>query len=266
LAKQTDDNLSQIAIFMKVFCRQGIVADSTDIQAGFFMYIMGKRFLFFFFLPLLLSCTPTSYQSEDSSGFLSDYSNLQPIGDPAITNVWRWQAPDFSSSNYENIILLPIRFHPVPVEKNSVNATALENILIASNNVLLNTAKKTKLPLSLEKGPTTLLLRTAITAVSVELKSLAVREVIPVRLIFSGVEMALGKRDKTFTLLFEYELVDSVSGSVVLRGIRQDTGNPLINDKDKLSIDHAKPILERLVGDLEHELAVLSSALNSHHD
>ena len=66
-----------------------------------------------------------------------------------------------------------------------------------------------------------LVLRPAITSLSIKLEDFKVREMIPVRLVISSAELAMGWRNKDVTFLLESELLDGNTGQTMAMAVRK---------------------------------------------
>lgn len=219
------------------------------------------KILFLSVLTLISSCSFTPKQKSAptvTTGFLSDYSSLKVHPTASKSQVWRWVSPELTHTGYKTFHIEPLVFYPTPTAKDQVSIEALNDL----RKTLYLTAKQSaidhQLPLIESPQQHTLILRSALTSVATSYKRFSVTELIPVRLIFSGLEFALGKRNKNVVIMLEYKMLDATTGKVVLRGVRRDLELPLVNSKANLTIDHAKPVLRNLVKDMNSEFQNLN--------
>lgn len=211
---------------------------------------------------VLSACGKSMYKPEQTKGFLSSYENLAEVESPSDAPSYRWSSKNLTNGKYNKLLIDTLIFFPEPETKDLESKQGLENIRQSVNQLLRTNAKEAGIELAEQTGEKVIRLKSAITSVDTSLKDFSVREIIPLRLIWAGAELALGARDRDFILLFEYELVDSVTGEVMVRGVRRVSGEQLENDKSKVTLDNAKPIMERLVKDFEHNFKLLAAKLN----
>lgn len=212
---------------------------------------------------LLMSACATSPQPKTSTktGFLSDYSKLQTMDLESEAHVWRWVNPKLADKAYKDLVIAPIKFYPAPLSSDQVSQQSLEELRTRLTSVLMKTAQDQQLPMNNQANSGSLVLRPAITSVAASNKALSVRELIPIRLVFSGAELALGKRDKDLTVLLEYELIDHDNKQVMAQGVRADEGMPLANDKTQVTMKHFEPVITDLITDLEKSLSQLNQSV-----
>lgn len=211
---------------------------------------------------LLTACGGATTKPTQATGFLANYDQLSPASASSETQVWRWRAPDFKPANYHSLRLLPVVFTPQPTPNDQVSLNVLNEIRHKVNNTLNQQAAASGIPISVSAGAGVLTLRPAITSVNLSLQDMKITEAIPIRLVLSGAELALGLRDKDVTFLFEYELVDSTTGQVMMSGVRHANTQSLENDSEKLKQEHAKEMLENLSKDLNQNFSALEKAMS----
>ena len=211
---------------------------------------------------LLTACGGAATKPTQTTGFLANYDQLNPASVTSETQVWRWRSPEFKPANYHSLNLLPVVFAPQPTPNDQISLNVLNEIRHKINNALSQQAVASGIPITASAGTGVLTLRPAITSVNVSLQDMKITEAIPIRLILSGAELALGLRDKDVTFLFEYELVDSVTGQVMVSGVRHANTQPLGSDSDTLKQEHAKEMLEKLSKDLDQNFSVLEKAMS----
>lgn len=194
---------------------------------------------------LISSCANQQIVDEEKhSGFLKDYSKLSTVKLSSDRVVSQWVHSDFKTKQYTHLILDPVIFFPLPVAHEQVEREVLDEILSQMNNRVRAIAKKNGLPLVSERGPGVIRLKAAITAVDVEKEAFSVREVIPIRLVYSAAELAAGYRDSNVTFYLEYRITDSMSNEVLAIGVRKGDTQPLRNDFETLSLKHATTLLD----------------------
>ncbi|MBE9399381.1 DUF3313 domain-containing protein [Pontibacterium sp. N1Y112] len=211
---------------------------------------------------LLAACGGVTTKPTQATGFLENYEQLSPVEVVSETQVWRWRSPEFRPANYHALKLMPVVFAPQPTPNDQVSLKVLNEIRHKINSTLSQQASASGIPISASSGAGVLTLRPAITSVNLSLQDMKITEAIPIRLVLSGAELALGLRDKDVTFLFEYELVDSTTGQIMMSGVRHANTQPLENDSEKLKQEHAKEMLENLSKDLNQNFSALEKAMS----
>ncbi|SED14403.1 DUF3313 family protein [Pseudomonas anguilliseptica] len=73
---------------------------------------------------LLAGCASKTTQPSQYSGFLSDYSQLQPAQSASGAPVMRWVSPDFKAQNYRSVLVEKPVFYPAPTPRETLNKTS----------------------------------------------------------------------------------------------------------------------------------------------
>ena len=201
------------------------------------------------FLAIVLSgCTGKYPESEKYSGYLQDYSRIQPETSVSGTPVLRWISPDFKTDNYDSVYILPVTYWPdIPVS-DQLQKEKLQSILDYTNQRLRKTLAAT-VPVVDKPGPRTLTLRSAITAVDVQKQGLNVWEVMPVSALIVGTQYLTGYRTLDVTFYFEVEVSDSLTHKPLISAIRRSQSATLSNSYKQLTIDESKESIDELVRD-----------------
>lgn len=63
---------------------------------------------------LLGGCASKTTQPSQYSGFLSDYSQLQPATSASGAPVLRWVSPDYKATSYRSVYIEKPVFYPAP--------------------------------------------------------------------------------------------------------------------------------------------------------
>ena len=75
-------------------------------------------------------------------------------------------------------------------------------------------------------------------------------EWLPITLVAAGVSAATGIRDRDSEIATELSLEDGSTGDVVAAMVRKGTGAPLANDKQVMTADNVKDVLDGWARDL----------------
>jgi hypothetical protein len=213
---------------------------------------------------LLCSCARThQLESKQTTGFLKDYSQLQPHKTESGAQAWRWISPQLSKNSYQHFEIDLLEFYPRPTTSDQVSYNALNDLRTSLDLSVRQSALLHELPLVEKTMPKTLTLRAALTSVALSDKKFQLRELFPIKLVWSGAELIMGKRDKDVTVLLEYEFLDAISGKSVIKGVRQDEGLRVANNKTQLSTKNIEPVLQGLIKDMDLEFKQLKTVFTA---
>jgi hypothetical protein len=190
---------------------------------------------------MLCLATGAPALAQDGSGFLKDYSQLEVKKDSKGVERKIWISDKLNGQNYQKIIIDSIDFFPKPQPSDQVSMGALNDI----RGYIDSGARKAfgaSIPLVSTAGPGVVRMRWAITAASVD-KSLKAYQLIPVALIFTAAKRGTGNASYDVKLMIETELVDSVSGEVLARSVREAKGVEVKGDAP-LTLKVAQPQID----------------------
>ncbi len=168
----------------------------------------------------------------------------------------RWVDSDFKAQNYRNLVVQSVQFYPSPKPSEQVNTQALEELYRYTNTQVRGALGKKFQLIDLKNGANisgnqTLILRAAITGVSTSTESLKPYEIIPIALVTAAAMTAAGERDKNSELYLEAEFIDASTGKPVLQVVRKGFGKNLDNDKQQVTLDTLKGVIDGVVRDIE---------------
>lgn len=202
---------------------------------------------------LLGGCASKVTEPEQYSGFLADYSRLQPATSPTGQPVLRWMAPGVNLDSYKHMIVQSIGFHPAPSPSEQIGAPALAQLqAYTSEQVKAAFGRRFQVhEAGAQPGPNTLILRAAITGVDTKAEGLKPYEVIPIALVAAAATSASGARDRTTELFVEAELLDASTGEPVLQVVRKGYGKELENKEEQVTLDTLKGVIDGIVRDID---------------
>ena len=192
---------------------------------------------------LLAGCASQTPTPSQYSGFLSDYSQLQPAQSASGAPVMRWISPDFKPENYRSVLVERPLFYPAPTPDAQVSQQALDEIALYLQQAMrLELAGRMRV---VEHPDTdTLVLRSAITAVNLSPEGLKVYEVVPVALLAAATSTAAGTRDLNTEIYVELEVIEARNSQPMARVVRKGHGLQLENDSTQLRLKDIKPALD----------------------
>lgn len=192
---------------------------------------------------LLSGCASDTTQPAQYSGFLSDYSQLQPAQSASGSPVMRWVSPDFKLQSYSSVLVEKPLFYPAPQPSEQVSQQTLDEIANYLQQAMqLELAGRMRIVNQADQD--TLVLRSAITAVSLSAEGLKVYEVVPIALVAAAASTAAGTRDLNSEIYVELEAIDGRSSQPMARVVRKGHGLQLENDSSQLQLEDIKPVLD----------------------
>lgn len=197
---------------------------------------------------LLSGCTSHVTEKQQYSGFLSDYSQLQPTESASGQPTLRWISPDYKSSQYKDVLYTPLVYYPAAHPTARVSQQTLDQVL-SYTDIQLKGAIATRRPLTNQATPHTLKVRAAITAVSAENEGVQFYEVVPVAAVVATTMAASGHRTQNSELFLEIEASDAVTGKPLIRVVRKVFGKTVSNSNTPITFEDLKPGINIMVRD-----------------
>ena len=207
---------------------------------------------------MLCACAGSANKSDPASGniprsgYLGDYSMLQPVPGEYQGEALRWINPALGKGKYKKIIIHPVVYYPTPKEGTQVKQENLDKISAYLTEQVRREVGKSY-ELTDKPGSDTLDFKLAVTGVSTTLEGLKAYEVVPVALVLAGASTALGFRDKVITISVEGVVTDSMTNEVMAKGLRQGVGENLADDKQQVDVEKVKGLFDewaKLAGNL----------------
>lgn len=196
-----------------------------------------------------LSLSGCSSNNVEQTGFLHDYGVLKERKSPSGHNVLSWVSPALARGRYTKVYLAPSQFYPGVEPTGRIPLSTLSGVTEYYDAALRNELGKV-LQLVSMPGPDTLIVRPAITRVAASTQGLRFYEWLPVTLVAAGVSTAAGIRDQDSEIATEVSFEDGSTGEVVAEVVRKGTGVALENDKQVLTADDVKGVLDGWASDL----------------
>ncbi|KAF1061317.1 MAG: hypothetical protein GAK45_02261 [Pseudomonas citronellolis] len=191
----------------------------------------------------LAGCSSQAPDSSHFSGFLGDYSTLKPATSASGVPVLRWIDPAFQASRYRSVLIERPVYDPQPRPSERIDQKTLDDIPVYLQNQITRQLGG-RFRVVTQPEPDTLILRSAISGVSVDNQSLRAYEVIPIALVVAATSTAIGTRDQETSVYLEVEAIDHASGKPVIKVVRKGMGKTLDNASQKLTLDDLKPALD----------------------
>ncbi|KII27307.1 MULTISPECIES: DUF3313 domain-containing protein [Pseudomonas] len=206
----------------------------------------------------VVGCSSKTVDPKEYSGFLKDYSQLKEAKSPSGAEVMRWIDPKVDIKKFTSVYIEPTQLYPKPQPTAKISQQTLNGITSYYDQALKREIGK-DLPLATGPGPGVIVVRAAITAVSSSTEGLHAYEVIPIALVAAAVSTASGIRDQETTLATEAVFLDGANNKVVAQVVRKGTGKPLENDKQAMTANDVKPVIDGWASDLRQSYLKLKS-------
>lgn len=197
---------------------------------------------------MLNGCTSHVADKQQYSGFLGDYSQLQPTESASGQPTLRWISPDYQSSQYKDVLYTPLVYYPAAHPTARVSQQTLDEVL-SYTDIQLKGAIATRRLLTNQATPHTLKVRAAITAVSAENEGVQFYEVVPVAAVVASTMAASGHRTQNSELFLEIEASDAVTGKPLIRVVRKAFGKTVSNSTTPITFEDLKPGINTMVRD-----------------
>ena len=214
-------------------------------------------------LPLLMAatlslaaCSSNRIEPEDA-GFLHDYSLLKEHQSASGQTVLSWVSPALKRGRYKQVYLAPSQFFPAVEPSAQIPQSTLFHVTGYYDLVLRSELGK-HMYLAAKPGPDTLTVRPAITRITTSTQGLRLYEWLPITLVAAGVSTAAGIRDQDSEIATELSLEDGSTGDVVAAIVRKGTGTPLDNDRQVVTVDNVKAVLDGWARDLGQTYSVVA--------
>lgn len=212
--------------------------------------VFAKRTLTVAFLALSLAgCAAKTADQSQYSGFLTGYADVKPVKTATGHETLRWIAPDFQANRYTSLYFAPVVYYPRAMPNERVSAATLEQIRSYTESRLKSAlAARKKLTDKPQAG--SLIVKTAITAVTAENKDLQFYEVVPVAAVLAGTMAATGHRSQNAELFIEAEAIDAASGKPVIKVIRKGYGKAVANGTAPITAADVESAIDDMVKDV----------------
>lgn len=192
-------------------------------------------------------------QPDQYSGFLSDYSQLQPAVSATGQPVMRWIAPGVKVDDYKYVQVRSVAFYPTPSATEQISNQTLDELQVYARQQVTSAFGRRfqLLDPNAAPRPQTLVVRAAITGVSTEAEGLKAYEVIPIALVVAATTTAAGTRDRETEIFVEAEMLDGSTGQPVMRVVRKGRGQELENREEQVTLATLKSVIDTIVNDIE---------------
>ena len=193
---------------------------------------------------------------ERNSGFLRDYTRLQPGKDSKGQDIRTWVSPKLTPDNYNALMLDPIVFYPEPRPSEQVSAVELQKMLAYANDVLKQSLGN-RFNMVDHAGPGVVRLSIAFTSVAAKEEGLQPYQLVPIAFIATMAKRtADGGAPQRAFLVAEAQATDSTTGELLGSRVKVATGEGLAKAAGTatITLQTVKPILDELAQNAFAEL------------
>jgi hypothetical protein len=166
-----------------------------------------------------------------ASGFIPDYSLLQPVKSPEGTKISRYQNPDVNEESYTAIIIEPIFINQAHVDE-KLTPEIVEQTRQTLNQAIRDHIGKTRFNIASEPGPGVARVAIAISGAELDNEGLKPRNLMPISAAIKAVSFLAGKNSKIPVLLIESKITDSQSDALLRAGMITINGETFRNESD----------------------------------
>lgn len=192
---------------------------------------------------LLSGCASDATRPDQYSGFLADYSKLQPAQSASGSPIMRWISPGLDLQRYSSVLVEKPLFYPAPQPSAQVSQQTLDEIASYLQQAMQRELAG-RLRIVEQPEQDTLVLRSAISAVSLSPEGIKAYELLPITLVAAAAGAAAGTRDLDSEIYVELEAIDARTRQPMARVVRKGHGLQLENDSTQLRLEDIKPALD----------------------
>lgn len=151
----------------------------------------------------------------------------------------RWIAPGFDLQRYSSVLVEKPLFYPAPQPNAQVSQQTLDEIASYLQQAMQRELAG-RMRIVEQPDQDTLVLRSAISAVSLSPEGIKAYELLPITLVAA----AAGTRDLDTEIYVELEAIDARTSQPMARVVRKGHGLQLENDSTQLRLDDIRPALD----------------------
>ena len=217
---------------------------------------MKKSFLIAIALIFLGGCASKKPQY---SGFLEDYSTLKPS--PYLPKALLYTAPGIDYSNYENVMVEPVRIFANNEQIKADSGLLKEGSMYLTQRIRNKLDKNPNFNLVTQQQDKTVKIEIAITAVEAVHDEREGYQYIPIAFVVSEAARASGAIDKNAIIAAELRITDASTGKILVKVLDSEAGKRVTVQEKDLNLEHLKPGLDNWANRLSDRLDKLKKGL-----
>ncbi|MBF0282239.1 MAG: DUF3313 domain-containing protein [Zetaproteobacteria bacterium] len=175
--------------------------------------------------------TTASVSDKAQTGFIPDYSVLQPVKSAEGTQLFRYQKPGVRRGNYSAIIIEPILINQTQADE-KITPEVIQQTQQELDKVVREHIAKTGFKIVSDAGPGVARVAIAISGAEVDNEGLKPRNLIPISAAITAVSYLIDKQSKMPVLLVECKITDSQSNDLLRAGVMTIKGDTFRNESD----------------------------------
>ena len=188
----------------------------------------------------------------NASGFLKDYSRLQPV--PGKEGRYAWTAPTAKLKPYTHFMLPPME---IWIDRDAQYRGLSADVVERLAHIYQSSFAQVLAPnyaVVTQPGPGVATCRFAITGVTPERPAFRPRDVIPIKAAFTVIRAATGTSAQVARVSAEIECEDSVSQKPLLAAVITGVGNKNFVEGEPIKWDDVGPVLASWAQDFKARL------------
>jgi len=189
--------------------------------------------------------TKLSEKVKPQSGFLPDYSILQPVKSPDGTKAYRYTKIDFDPLMYNAVIIDSVIINQGEVDE-KITPDIVEQTRTALAASIRDRIGQSTFKIADEPASDVLRIAVSISGADLESEGFKPRNILPISAALKVVSYAVGKEKKSPVLLVESKITDSKTGVIVRAGMITISGEAF-RDAAKTS-EQFQNLVQKIVG------------------
>jgi len=216
-------------------------------------------------LSFLSGCKSTE-TIEVKNGFISNYKQMENIDREDGTIQQRWVSRKLTRKikplQPHSFFIKPVIYYPNLTVNDQFNHKSADMFKTYFDSQLKMVVAK-HFPISSTMGPGVFVLEPAITSMRISLEDLSPLEVLPFKAVISGINYAIGGRDRDVEVRLESKIKNGANDEVLVTSILRGDALQLENDTEKLDKTHVKTLLDSWVAKWDKDLAKYKSIIDT---
>lgn len=212
---------------------------------------------------LLSGCQATSPKVEN--GFIQDYDRMEAIerDDASVQHRWldRSLTRKIRPVKPTAFYLKPVIFYPKLETNEQFTSEASQRIRTYFDSELVRVTAKHFLVTN-TLGPDVFVIEPAFTSMRISLENMSPLEVLPFKAVISGINYAVGGRDRDVEVRLETKVWNAQSQKLLATSVLRGDGEQLENDTEKLSKEHIKALLDSWISEWDRLLGEYKKTLS----
>ncbi|AJR09284.1 DUF3313 domain-containing protein [Photobacterium gaetbulicola] len=184
----------------------------------------------------------------------------------ADANGLQWVSPDLELSDYQQVMVEPVKLHPRTQAVHQISPAVLTRVSQRLQH-RLEQELAAGVPVVDKTGPKTAILRVEITRASTDMEDLKITEILPYGALIGGTKALLGTRDRNVRLLVESQLVDSLSDDILAERVSVLLAKDVLeNDREMLRFEQIQETVDTFTQDIVYFIRLTAYTAKENED